>query len=249
MKRIFVVLFSAALTVILSLYFFLTPKQVISQINKAQQEVVLSAGRSEGNFLTGYRFSDAVLAGQDGARLYSFDQVMLEIQFMPLILGRIGIKAYSKEAEAVVSAGLGGSIQAEADFRGLPFDTATFSLPENVAFAAPLYGRMILSGGKADMEFRSDEIRWRRLAVSGFDLPLDMFKKGRGALSVEGDRIIIKSLAFEGKKGYARLSGGITKGQHRLTLELFPNDWDDLMLLPLKHYRVSPGQYKMPVDF
>jgi len=102
-----------------------------------------------------------------------------------------------------------------------------------------------VSGRKADIEVRADAITWKRLSVSGFELPPDMFEKGKGGISVESNRIMVKSLAFEGRKGYARLSGEVISGQQHLTLELFPNDWDDFMLIPLERYKVSPGQYKM----
>jgi type II secretion system protein N len=248
MKKIIVVLAAAILTVFLALFFFLTPSQIISKINDAQQAVVLSAGKSGGNFLTGYHFTNASLAGREGTRLLVLEEVTLDIHLLPLIFGRIGIDIHSKEIAAAFSAGFDGSLKGEASFKGIPFDTAAFILPENVSFIALISGRVIVSGRKADIEVKADEISWKRLSVSGFELPLDIFQKGKGALSVERGRITVKSLAFEGGKGYARLSGEIISGQRNLTLELFPNDWDDLMLIPLERYKVSPGQYKMTLN-
>jgi len=248
MKKIIIVLAGAILTVFLTLFFFLAPSQIISKINDAQQAVVLSAGKSGGNFLTGYHFTNASFAGKDGTRLLVLDEITLDIHLLPLIFGRIGIDLHSKEITAALSAGFDGSLKGEASFTGIPFDTAAFILPENVSFIAPISGRVILSDRKADIEVRADEIIWKRLSVSGFELPLDIFEKGKGALSLERGRIIVKSLAFEGGKGYARLSGEIISGQRNLTLELFPSDWNDLMLIPLERYKVSPGQYKMPLN-
>lgn len=235
------------LTVSLTLFFYLTPAQIVSKINDAQQALVLSAGQSGGNFLTGYRFTDATLAGNDGTKLLAFNEVMLDLRLLPLFVGRIGIDLHSKEITAVLSAGFDGSVKGVASFNGVPFDTAAFIPPANVSFIAPVSGRVIVAGRKADIEVRADEISWKRLSVSGFELPPDIFEKGKGAISVESGRIIVKSLAFEGRKGYARLSGEIINGKQNLTLELFPNDWDDFMLVPLERYKVSPGQYKMPL--
>lgn len=248
MKKIIIVLVSAILTVFLTLFFFLTPAQLISKINDAQHKVVFSAGHSDGNFLTGYRFTNASLAGNDGVKSLVFDEVMLDLRFLPMFLGRIGIDINSKGITATLSAGLDGSLNGEASFTDFPFDTAAFISPENVSFTAPVSGRVIMSGKKADIEVRADEITWRRLSVSGFELPLEVFQKGKGGISVERGRIIVKSLAFEGSKGYARLSGEIISGQRRLTLELFPKDWDDPILMPFERYKVSPGQYKMPLE-
>ena len=249
MKKIIIVLVSVLLTVFLTLFFFLTPGQIISKINAAQHNVVFSAGQSEGNFLTGYRFTNASLAGNNGIRLLTLDEVMLDLSLLPLFLGRIGIDIHSKEITAELRAGFDGSVNGEASFTDIPFDTAAFISSASLSFTAPLSGRVIVSGRKADIEVRADEIIWERLSVSGFELPQDIFEKGKGGITVERGRIIVKSLAFEGAKGYARLSGEIISGQRRLTLELFPNDWDDFMLMPLERYKVSPGQYKMPLDF
>ncbi|MBI5846428.1 MAG: type II secretion system protein GspN [Nitrospirae bacterium] len=248
MKKIVVVLAAVILTVFLTFFFFLTPLQIISKFNDAQQAVVLSAGKSGGNFLTGYHFTNASFAGKEGARLLLLDEATLDIHLLPLIFGRIGIDVHSKEITAVLSAGLDGSVKGEASFHDVPFDTAALIVPAEVSFTAPISGRVTVSGRKADIEVKAEQISWKKLSVSGFDLPPNLFEKGKGALSVEGDRITVRSLAFEGGKGYARLSGEILGGQRSLTLELFPSDWNDFMLLPLERYKVSPGQYKMTLN-
>jgi hypothetical protein len=249
MKKIIIGLAIAILTVFLTLFFFLTPRQIISKINGAQHNIVFSSGQSGGNFLTGYRFMQVSIAGNNGTKLLVFKEVTLDLHLLPLFLGRIGIDIHSKGITAAFSAGFDGSVTGEANFSDVPFDTATFISLQNVSFTAPLSGRVIVSGRKADIEVRADEITWKKLSVSGFELPTDIFEKGKGGISVENDRIIVKSLAFEGAKGYARLSGEIIGGQRKLTLELFPKDWDDPMLTSLERYKVSPGQYKMPLDF
>ena len=249
MKKIIIVIACVVLTVFLTLFFFLTPAQIISKINDAQHKVMFSAGQSEGNFLTGYRFTNAAFARYDGTKLFVFDEVMFDLHLLPLFHGRIGIDIHSKGITAALSAGFDGNVNGEASFNGVPFDTEAFISPASLSFTAPVSGRVIVSGRKADIEVRADEITWERLTVSGFELPHDIFVRGKGGISIERDRIIVKSLAFEGAKGYARLSGEIINGQRRLTLELFPNDWNDPMLIPFERYKVSPGQYKMPVDF
>lgn len=249
MKKIIIVFACGVLIAFLTLFFFLTPAQVISTINDAQQTVIFSAGQSGGNFVTGYRFTNAALAGNNGTKMLVFDEVMLDLHLLPLFLGRVGIDIHSKGITAALSAGLDGSVNGEGNFSGIPFDSEAFISPEKVSFTAPVSGKVVMSGRKADIEVRADEITWKRLLVSGFELPPDIFEEGKGGISVERGRIIVKSLAFEGGKGYARLSGEINSGQRRLTLELFPKDWDDFMLVPFERYKVSPGQYKMQVDF
>lgn len=248
MKKIIIVVASAILTGFLTLFFFLTPELLISKINTVQQTVVFSAGHSGGNFVTGYRFANVSLTGTEGKKMLVFDEVIVDLHLLPLFLGRIGIDIHSKEMAAVLSAGFDGSINGEASFRGIPIDTEAFISPANVSFTAQVSGRVILSGRKNDIEIRADAIAWKRLAVAGFELPQDLFDNGKGGISTERGRIIVKSLAFEGKKGYARLSGEIKSGKQNLTLELFPKDWDDPMFIPLERYKISPGQYKIPLS-
>lgn len=248
MKKIFTVFAAVMLTLFLTLFFYLTPTQIITKINDAQQTVVLSAGQSGGNVLTGYHFANVSLAGKTGTKLLSLDEVRLGFRLLPLFLGQIGITIYSTEITAALRAGLDSSVNGTASFADIPFDTAALISPAIVSFSAPISGRVIFSGRKADIEARADEITWKRLSVSNFELPLDMFEKGRGGISIEQDRIIVKSLAFEGKKGYARLSGEILGEKQTLILDLFPDDWNDPMLIPLVRYKVSPGQYKMPLN-
>ena len=87
MKKIIIVLASALLSIVLTLFFFLTPEQIISKINNAQHKIVFSAGQSDGNFLTGYRFTNASLAGNNGTKLLILDEVMLDLRLLPLFLG------------------------------------------------------------------------------------------------------------------------------------------------------------------
>jgi hypothetical protein len=248
MRRIITVLAVVILTVFFTLFFFLTPKQIISKINDALQTAVFSAGQSDGNFLVGYHFRKVSLAGKTGTKLLSLEEVRLGVHLLPLFLGQIGITIDSKDITAAFSVGFDGSVSGAANFADIPFDTAFFFSPANVSFSAPISGRVIASGRKADIEVRADEITWKKLSLSGFDLPLDIFEKGRGGISVEQGRIIAKSFSFEGRKGYARLSGELLGEKQTIMLDLFPNDWDDLMLIPLARYKVSEGQYKMPLN-
>jgi hypothetical protein len=249
MQILFIVLAGTVLTAFLTLFFFLTPEQIISKINDAQQTVIFSAGQSGGNFVTGYRFTNAALAGNKGTKMLDLDEVMLDLHLLPLFLGRIGIDIHSKGITAALIAGFDGSVSGEASFSNVQFDSEALISPEKVSFTAPVSGKVVMSGRKADIEVRADEIAWERLSVSGYELTPDIFEKGKGGISVERGRINVRSLAFEGGKGYARLSGEIISGQPRLTLELFPNDWNDFMLIPFERYKISPGQYKMPVEF
>lgn len=247
MKRIIIIFAGTLLSVFLALFFFLTPSQVISKINDLQHAVVFSALQANGNLVAGYRFTNASLSGINGTKLLSFDEVMLDLHLSRLFFGHIGMDIDSKEINAAFSVGLDGNIKGDANFTNLPLDTTAFIPDADISFIAPISGKVIVSDRKADIEVRADQITWKRLSVAGMNLPLDIFEKGRGGISVQENRIIVKSVAFDGNKGYARLSGEISSRQRLFMLELFPKDWDDFTLAPLHRYMVSPGQYKIPL--
>lgn len=249
MSKALIVLASVILTGFLTLFFFLTPELFIREINALQQTAVITTGPSGGNFITGYRFSNVSITGTEGKKMLAFDEVVVDLHLLPLFLGRIGIDIHSKEITAALSAGFDGSLKGEVSFRDVPIDTEAFISPENISFTAQVSGRVILSGRKSDIEIRADAITWRRLIVAGFELPQDFFDNGKGGISAEQGRVIVKSIAFEGNKGYARLSGEIISKKQDLLLELFPKDWNDFMLTPFERYKISPGQYTIPLNF
>ena len=132
MKKILIVVAGAALTAFLTLFFFLTPEQVISLINNAQPRFVFSAAQSGGNFLTGYHYSKATLSKNDGTQLLAMEEVGLDLHILPLLWGRLGTGIRSKEITADVSYGFDGSAGGEVLLNSLPFDSSAFFSSGNV---------------------------------------------------------------------------------------------------------------------
>ena len=117
-------------------------------------------------------------------------------------------------------------------------------------------GQGILSGNinirneKGTITFSAADTRFSPAAFAGVAIPLDVFTGARGAMTVDGSMLRIKSFALEGEGIYARLKGDITGGRMSLTMELMPQKSfrdQNLVFMALKRYEVSPGYYSIPL--
>lgn len=119
-----------------------------------------------------------------------------------------------------------------------------------------LGGRGIFSGDMK-MENSSGEIRFdltnaafESASFGGIVLPLEMFYKARGAMTINNNTVDIKSFALEGDGIYARIKGNITAGRSNLAIELMPERSfreRHAIFSVLEQYKVSPGYYSIPI--
>ena len=119
-----------------------------------------------------------------------------------------------------------------------------------------LAGRGIFSGDMK-IENSSGEIRFdltnaafESASFGGIMLPLEMFYKARGAMTINNNTVEIKSFALEGEGIYARIKGKITEGRASLTIELMPERTfkeKNYIFSMLEQYKVSPGYYSIPI--
>lgn len=120
-----------------------------------------------------------------------------------------------------------------------------------------LAGRGTFSGD-IKMENSSGEIRFdltnaafESASFGGIMLPLEMFYKATGAMTINNNTIDIKSFALEGDGIYARIKGNITGGRASLTAELMPErsfKEKNYIFSMLEQFKVSPGYYSIPIS-
>lgn len=248
MKKNAIIIFSLIFLVILTLFFRLTPTLLIEKANDAQGEVRITASEAKGNFLTGYYFKNLKVLKSSGQELLMLDDLRVSLNFLPLIAGKIRIKADSEQLKGFVDAGFGGIREGEIFFSGITFDTDSLDIPRDISFSAKVSGKAYILNEKAEIEFKTEEIQWRKLYIAELNLPFDLLDRAKGGITAQGDKLIIKSIGFEGGRGYARLSGEINKGKTDMSLEILPKDWTEVYLLPLYQYKISPGVYKIPIN-
>jgi len=83
-------------------------------------------------------------------------------------------------------------------------------------------------------------------------LPLEIFKKVRGALIIENELASVKSLVMEGKGIYARVKGDIRRDSQNLKIEVMVDSSSQSDLSSLKiieQFKVSPGYYIIPLPY
>jgi type II secretion system protein N len=153
----------------------------------------------------------------------------------------------------------GGRIEGEAGFlktssANIRVDKANM---EEIPFFAlsGLEGNGILSGefrlakGTGDIKFVLKDARLKTGSFGGVSVPLDVFRRARGAMTVEGPTVKIVSFSLEGEGIYARIKGNIVGKRLDVTLELMPDRSfkESIVFSALGNYRVSPGYFVIPI--
>lgn len=134
----------------------------------------------------------------------------------------------------------------KAAMEGIPF----FSLL-GLSGSGAVSGDMKMENGSGEIRFSLADAVFKSASFGGIMLPLEMFDKARGAMTVKNSTIEIKSFVLEGDGIYARIKGNITDGRARLTAELMPEHIfkeKHYIFSMLEQYKVSPGYYSIPIN-
>ena len=111
-------------------------------------------------------------------------------------------------------------------------------------------GDMKIENSSGEIRFALTNAVFESASFGGIMLPLEMFNKARGAMTINNNTVDIKSLALEGDGIYARIKGNITDGRASLTAELMPErsfNEKNYIFSMLEQYKVSPGYYSIPI--
>ncbi len=135
----------------------------------------------------------------------------------------------------------------KAAMEGIPF----FSLLGLSGSSGAVSGDMKMENGSGEIRFSMADAVFESASFGGIMLPLEMFDKARGAMTVKNSTIEIKSFVLEGDGIYARIKGKITDGRASLTVELMPERTfkeKNYIFSMLEQYKVSPGYYSIPIS-
>jgi type II secretion system protein N len=111
-------------------------------------------------------------------------------------------------------------------------------------------GEIVMNNDKGDVRFTVEDADFSRATFGGSTLPLNVFERARGAMSINGPVINIVSFTMEGDGIYARVKGNVNRNSLDLTMELMPEKGfteENPVFAMLENYRVSPGYYVIPV--
>jgi len=112
-------------------------------------------------------------------------------------------------------------------------------------------GDMNIEKSRGEIRFALTNAAFESASFGGITLPLEMFYKARGAMTINNNTVDIKSFALEGDGIYARIKGNITDGRAALTAELMPErsfKEKNYIFSMLEQYKVSPGYYSIPIN-
>ncbi len=246
-KKLLVALVAIFFSVILTLFFYLSSATLVDSVNGFLPHLVIKHTDGYGNILWGYRFDRlSVMKGSD--ELLSVSELKINFRFFPLLWGAVGLDINSQELSGRLNLSLFGKPEGEVNIKEINFDTTSFGINENVQFSSKLSGVLKISKGEVLLEIKTDEISWKKLTVNGIDLPFTLFSSARGGILFSNNRVLIKSLNFEGVKGNARIVGEVVNGKPSLELEIIPKDWNEPYLIPLEQYKAGPGFYKLSLS-
>ena len=126
-----------------------------------------------------------------------------------------------------------------------------FLASKGIAGSGVITGECKFDDHGGDFRFSIQGLRLKDESLGGSMIPLDLFVEGRGIISIDEERIRIRSFSLEGKGIYARLKGMIAGGRMDLTIETMP---DALLIRERAHsfslienFKVSPGYYVIPI--
>jgi len=118
-----------------------------------------------------------------------------------------------------------------------------------VGMEGTLRGDASLADGFGKVRFIVDGAHIDPVTVRGMQVPLDMFKQIKGAIHVDGPKVDIDSIAFEGDGLYARVTGTVVNDSADIKLDFMPEDRaipDAILKGVIPQYRVERGHYVIP---
>jgi len=199
--------------------------------------------------------SQSLLLKRSGQPLFSIDHFVGQINPLHLFLMRPTLSFQGVIAgghiAGKVSQPYGRTAQAQLRFDRLSLDGIPFLVDKGVAGGGVITGEGKLDDHRGELIFSIQALRLKDGSFWGVVIPLDLFVRGRGVISMDEERIRIGSLSLEGDGIYARVKGTIAGGAMDLTIEILP---DPLMmrersrsLTLLEKFKVSPGYYVIPI--
>lgn len=166
----------------------------------------------------------------------------------PTLSFRANIGGGTIEGKAILSR---GKSQVHVRFDNLPIEEIPYLAEVGLSGGGLLSGELRLDDRVGDLRLSMNDVRLKDSSLLGITIPLDLFDKAQGIMTIREDRINISSLSLEGKGIYARVKGEVVGGMMDLTIEIMPDASLIMGKIPsfsmIENYKVSPGYYLIPI--
>jgi type II secretion system protein N len=113
-----------------------------------------------------------------------------------------------------------------------------------------LSGDFHMSNGAGEVKFSVVDASLKSASWGGGVMPLQLFHEIKGAATIKGETVEVRSLALSGKGVYGRVRGSIKGMNADMSFELMTDSSFGLGSLTqavLAQYNVSPGYYVIPI--
>lgn len=254
MKKLAVVL-AIFLLLVVGLWHIAIPQSLLVNLTENSlpaEDLYLKTERFEKGLLYNFRAERIVLTKRaSNSQLLSLDNISARISLLSLL--RLNP---SLVFDCVWS---GGTVSGEASFRDKEITVSGSKISiKDISFFELLgvigdghmTGTLWHSRGKGGMEFTVPDLKLESSSLGTAVLPLDMFHEMRGALTLNGNTIEVRSFTLQGNGISARLKGKAQGNYLDMSLEVMMDSsyTPSLMLqMMLKAYKVSPGYYMIPI--
>jgi len=204
-----------------------------------------------------YNFeSHSLLLKRSGKPLFSIDHFAARIHPLLLFLMRPTLSFHGVIGGGDIAGKMGRpygrGAQGQLRFDRIPLDAISFLADRGVAGSGVITGEGRLDDYRGEFTFSIQALRLKSESFWGVVIPLDLFVRGRGIISMDEERIRIGSLSLEGDRVYARVKGTIARETTDLTIEIMP---DPLLVRErsqsfslIENFKVSPGYYVIPIQ-
>ncbi len=123
---------------------------------------------------------------------------------------------------------------------------AVKTLPIKAGGVLTMNGEVRDGNGRVYLEI--DDLVAENLITDTLYVPLRLFERLKGSLTLKGEEVRIDALSLEGELAYSRLKGRLSGGYFEGTLEIMPEPgFPEGILKVLQPYRKTPGYYVIPL--
>lgn len=247
------------------LTFHLIPDKVYLQTLQsllASQGLSMEATRLGKRFPVGL-YANTLAINDTKGTLCTFDHLSLDLQLMPLLIGRVrgsvngrintgelsgNLTVYPKNSQAA-SLAL-NNLQLET----IPGITARLGAPLQGTAQLDLRLAKLGEGMQGETRLKIEAVRLQEVQLGGVRLPDLAVPEVRGLLKIQGQTVHVENLALQGDGIYLRLNGQLPLSATtplKATLELLPSaeflEQQKTVFLLMLPYQTSPGSYRLPI--
>ncbi|MBI4690148.1 MAG: type II secretion system protein GspN [Nitrospirae bacterium] len=253
--RTLIFFFIAAALLIVGIWMIAVPEEKIKEfieggISKSDLHTEVN-GLKKGLFYN-LNIGSLTLKGKGGDLLLIKD-IKGKINPLYFFLLRLESSFNGKIQNGIISGRFGGGKNKRLVHIGINnVDIKDIPLFERIGFkgTGTLQAKFKMEDNRGNVKFDIGSANLETFTLSGISLPMNMFDRAKGMISINNNTVNIDSFSLEGTGIYGRIKGKIKDGIADLSLEIMPDAsaGEKIPVLAfLERYKVYPGYYFIPI--